>query len=107
MSLNLIRRLVKGSRLTAAEYDSNLDKLEAAVLALPTQEQINTLVTAFIYEQAQPATMWIINHNLGYRPAVELLDTGGQEIDGDISHPTVNQTVIMLQPATAGIARLT
>ncbi len=32
MSLNLIRRLIKGSALTAQEHDGNLDKLETAVL---------------------------------------------------------------------------
>ena len=61
---------------------------------------------AYIHTQASPATTWTINHNLGYRPSVELLDSGSQEIDGDISHPTVNQTVVTLNPATAGLARL-
>jgi hypothetical protein len=37
---------------------------------------------------------------------VELLDSGSQEIDGDIAHPTTNQTVVTLNPATAGLARL-
>lgn len=61
---------------------------------------------SYTHQQLAATTTWIINHNLGYRPAVELLDTGGQEIDGDIAHPSVNQTVITLNPATAGIARL-
>lgn len=33
MSLNLIRRLVKGTPLTATDHDGNLDKLETAMLA--------------------------------------------------------------------------
>jgi hypothetical protein len=61
---------------------------------------------AYIYQQSTPATTWTINHNLGYRPSVELLDSGSQEIDGGVSHPTVNQTVVTLSPATAGLARL-
>jgi hypothetical protein len=61
---------------------------------------------AYVHTQASPATTWTINHNLGYRPTVELLDSGSQEIDGAISHPTVNQTVVTLNPATAGLARL-
>jgi hypothetical protein len=61
---------------------------------------------AYVHNQGTPATTWTINHNLGFRPAVELLDSGSQEIDGAISHPTVNQTVITLSPATAGLARL-
>jgi hypothetical protein len=62
--------------------------------------------TGFEYVQAAPATTWTINHNLGFRPSVELLDAGSQEIDGEVAHPTVNQTVVTLSPATAGLARL-
>jgi hypothetical protein len=61
---------------------------------------------AFEYLQAAPATVWTINHNLGYRPSVELLDAGSQEIDGEVAHPSVNQTVVTLNPASAGLARL-
>lgn len=62
--------------------------------------------TSYLHEQPTPSTTWTINHNLGYRPSVELLDAGSQEIDGEIAHPSVNQTVVTLKPATAGIARL-
>lgn len=61
---------------------------------------------AYVHTQSAPATTWTINHNLGFRPSVELLDTGSQEIDGEVSHPSVNQTVVTLNPATAGLARL-
>lgn len=62
---------------------------------------------AFVYTQSTPATTWTINHNMGFKPAVELLDSGSQEIDGDVTHVSVNQTVVTLTPATAGVARLT
>lgn len=61
---------------------------------------------AFVYQQVSPATTWTINHNLGYKPSVELLDSGSQEIDGDVAHPSDNQTVVTLNPASAGLARL-
>ena len=63
-------------------------------------------VVAFVHIQTSPSTTWTINHNLGFRPSVELLDSGSQEIDGAIAHPTTNQTVVTLNPATAGLARL-
>lgn len=62
--------------------------------------------TVIVYQQAAPATVWTINHNLGYKPSVELLDAGSQEIDGDIAHPSINQTIVTLNPASAGLARL-
>lgn len=62
--------------------------------------------SAYIHQQPIAAATWTINHNLGYRPSVELLDSGSQEIDGAVSHPTINQTIVTLSPATAGLARL-
>jgi hypothetical protein len=61
---------------------------------------------AYEFVQASPATTWTINHNLGYRPSVEILDAGSQEIDGEVAHPSINQTVVTLNPASAGLARL-
>lgn len=60
----------------------------------------------YVHTQSTPATTWTINHNLGFRPSVELLDSGSQEIDADVSHPSVNQTIVTLKAATAGLARL-
>jgi hypothetical protein len=60
----------------------------------------------YTHTQSAVSSTWTINHNLGYRPSVEILDTGNQEIEGSVSHPTVNQTVVTLTPATAGTARL-
>ena len=63
--------------------------------------------STYTHVQSTPATIWTINHNLGYRPSVELLDSGSQEIEGDVIHPSLNQTIVTLTPATAGVARLT
>lgn len=60
----------------------------------------------YVHTQSTPSSTWTINHNLGFKPAVELLDSGSQEIDGEVSHPNVNQTVVTLNPASAGVARL-
>lgn len=62
---------------------------------------------AYIHTQTTVSSTWTINHNMGFRPSVELLDSGSQEIDGEVSHPSLNQTVVTLNPASAGLARLT
>lgn len=61
---------------------------------------------AYVHDQVSPSATWIINHNLGFRPSVELFDAGSQEFDGEISHPTVNQVVVSLTTAVSGFARL-
>jgi hypothetical protein len=78
----------------------------STVTAITQGPQGPSGAAAFVYQQAAPATTWTINHNLGYKPSVELLDSGSQEIDGDVSHPSDNQTVVTLNPASAGLARL-
>jgi len=61
----------------------------------------------YLHQQTSSSTTWTINHNLGFRPAVELFDSGSQEIEGDVSHPSTNQAIITVNPATTGSARLT
>lgn len=62
--------------------------------------------TAYVHQQPSASATWTINHNLGYRPSVELLNTGSQEIEGDVVHTSVNQTVVTFTSAVAGQARL-
>lgn len=57
------------------------------------------------HTQASPATVWVINHNLGFRPAVELLDAGGSEFDAEVIHINQNQAQVFLDIPTAGVAR--
>ena len=94
----------------AIEEDENIVIVESSISAIATViaqgPQGPPGGAAFVYQQAAPATTWTINHNLGYKPSVELLDSGSQEIDGDVSHPSDNQTVVILNPASAGFARL-
>ena len=61
----------------------------------------------YVYQQVSPSTSWVVNHNLGFKPSVELLDAGSQEIEGDVFHASVNQAIITMSPATAGKARFT
>lgn len=56
--------------------------------------------------QSVPAATWTIDHNLGFRPNVSVTDTAGDDCEGDVDHPTVNQTVVAFSASFAGTARL-
>lgn len=78
---------------------------------VPTQFAVKSYLDAnyskvFQFEQALPAATWTINHNLGYKPSVELFNTASQEIDADVIHTSSNQTVVSFTTAIAGFARL-
>lgn len=61
---------------------------------------------AYRHQQSAPATVWTINHNLGFWPSVSIVDTGGFEIEADVRHMSVNQVVVVFAIPLAGVARL-
>ena len=62
---------------------------------------------ACTHSQVSATTLWTINHNLGFRPSVSILDAGGNEIEADVVHTGTNQLVIHFAVPVAGVARLT
>ena len=64
-------------------------------------------VGAFLFTQSSAASTWTVNHNLGQKPAVTLLTTGGAEFEAEILHLSDNQFQVYLATPTAGQARCT
>jgi hypothetical protein len=62
--------------------------------------------SSYVYLQATPSATWSIAHNLGFRPSVQVFDSGSQKIEGDVSHSSLNTVSIMFAVPTAGFARL-
>lgn len=60
---------------------------------------------AYIHTQTQASLEWIVNHNLGYKPSVEVIDSNGNEMIADVSHVSNNQVRVTFLTATSGIAR--
>lgn len=59
----------------------------------------------YIHTQTAAATTWTINHNLGFRPAIELFDAGGAEFEAEVLHVSDNQAMVYLATPYAGSAR--
>lgn len=59
---------------------------------------------AYTHTQSVASASWIVNHNLGYRPAVSALSVGGKLMLGDVVHTSVNQVVIGFDQPLAGLA---
>lgn len=60
---------------------------------------------AYTHTQGAPSTEWTVNHNLGYKPAVELYGVGGRAFNAEVLHTSDNQFIVYLTTATAGTAR--
>jgi len=58
----------------------------------------------YIHDQPSPSNEWIVNHNFGYTPVVDILDTANREIEAEVVHMSVNQTrVYFAQPKTGKV----
>ena len=60
------------------------------------------------YEHFQliASNQWIINHNLGYKPLVQVFNSGSSHIDVEAIHTSDNQVIIYLNTPITGFARL-
>jgi hypothetical protein len=62
---------------------------------------------SYTFEKQTPSNTWNITHNLGYRPAVFMKDYGGNNLECDILHNTVNDLTLTFLTAETGYAYLT
>ena len=72
MSLNLIRRLIKGSALTAVDHDGNLDKLETAIEAREASGAATAAVAAHVAAaDSHPGYLTPTEGNAAYATAAQ------------------------------------
>lgn len=60
----------------------------------------------YLHEQASASDLWVMNHNLGHRPIIELFTIGGLGMDGSIVHINNNQAQVLFSSPIAGYATL-
>ena len=62
--------------------------------------------SGYDHEQASAATVWTVNHNLGFRPDVATYRLGGTEMKGAVQHLSLNTVRITFNSPVAGYARV-
>ena len=60
----------------------------------------------YTFNQANPATIWNITHNLGGHPTAVVLDSTGTQCEGSFSYPDINNLTISFRSAFSGTAYL-
>jgi hypothetical protein len=87
---------------------------EAAGLPVPDGAQQPTVPTiapivinrvTYTHTQTVPATLWTVNHNLGFHPVVSVLDALGNEMDCQVTHISLNQLTVSISSPMTGEAR--
>lgn len=56
--------------------------------------------------QSTPSATWTINHELGFRPSVQVIDADGDDIDASIEHLDADTSVVSFITPIAGEAFL-
>lgn len=62
--------------------------------------------TDYVHIQSTAASVWTIDHNMGFWPNVTVVSSGNDQIEGDVEYTTINQVVITFSGAFAGRAFL-
>jgi hypothetical protein len=60
----------------------------------------------YTHSQSVPSATWVIVHNLGYNPVVRTEDSLGGDMEGVITHDTLNQLTILFSEPVSGTAYL-
>ena len=58
------------------------------------------------HTQSVPSAEWTITHNLGKKPAVSVIDSGGNEWQTAVQHVSVNECVLRFSSPFSGVAFL-
>ncbi len=58
------------------------------------------------HTQSTPSAVWTISHNLGKRPAVTVIDSGGNEWQTAVEHISANECVVRFSAPFSGAAYL-
>lgn len=58
--------------------------------------------SSYTHIQNSASTMWEVNHDLGKRPSVSCVDSGGTEFDGEVHYVDDNNLTVLLSYPTSG-----
>jgi hypothetical protein len=62
--------------------------------------------STYTHNQAYPASVWTITHNLNCRPSVTIVDSAGTVVFGDVEYLSANEIRVTFVAAFAGKAYL-
>lgn len=61
----------------------------------------------YIHTQGSPSTTWVINHTLGGKPSVTVVDSADTMVIGEVTYNSNSQVTVEFTAAFSGYAYLT
>lgn len=94
----VLTRLRLARKIEYILYDQPEDDIDPGLELATYQNVIDSSggggggsVTAYVHTQTFAAALWVINHNLGHYPTVEVVDSMSRKVNVDVQHFSVNQ----------------
>jgi hypothetical protein len=63
-------------------------------------------VGSYTHDQSVPSDVWTVDHGLGFKPNVTILDTAGSVCEGDIDYPSADRVILIFNAPFSGTAYL-
>jgi len=60
----------------------------------------------YVYTQQAALATWSITHNMGYMPSITVIDSGGNEVEGNIVYNDIDTLTLMFSSEMSGTAYL-
>jgi len=87
--------------------DFNVIITEDSNFTVTTSTSTNVVSgSTYTHSQASPSSTWTINHNLGRRPSVTVVDSSGNVQIGEVLYNSDNQITVSFAAAFGGYAYL-
>lgn len=61
---------------------------------------------SYTHTQASASASWTITHNMGKHPSVTIVDSGGDQVLGEVEYVSANQLIVSFSASFAGVAYL-
>lgn len=69
------------------------------------EQEIPALVS-YAHTQGAASSVWVIAHNLSFRPNVTVITSGGSTVEGDIAYSDSNTVTLTFTSSFSGVAYL-
>jgi hypothetical protein len=94
------------SQVTVTQVSRNVTVTEADANLTVVTGTVSSPHGTFTHNQASPASTWTIVHNLGCKPSVTIVDSGGNVQIGEVLYNSDNQITVTFASAFGGYAYL-
>lgn len=103
--LTTAQRITLGNTLTSSGEGMLVFDIEQNLLYVWTGSSwLKVNQEHYTHNQNTSASVWVINHNLNKNPAVSIVDTGGNEVEGDVLYVNLNSLTLTFSAPFSGKA---